>query len=102
MSLNLQIKIIGLISFFSLAVSAQDYRPASKEFWKEVESAMKDSNFEKILQISQEQIESTKKDSLENAEGWLAAGLALQKLKFYFGSTTLFGDILKNKIGTEV
>jgi hypothetical protein len=79
-----------------------NYHPANSEFWKTVEASLKDNNFEKVLEESNDQLTSTKRDSLEHEEAKVAAAIGLQRKGFYFGASTLFGDVIKSKIGTEV
>jgi hypothetical protein len=71
-------------------------------FQEELQQALKDSNFEKILKLSNERLKSVKKDSLDASEAELAEAIALKHLGFTFGATGIIGNILKNKLGTDV
>jgi hypothetical protein len=78
------------------------YKPVNITFWRTIEDSLKDKNFEHTMDLAQEKYRTTKKDSLENSEAWLAWALGLQKLGFIYAASTIYGDIMKTRVGTEV
>ncbi|MDZ4677100.1 MAG: hypothetical protein SGI74_06270 [Oligoflexia bacterium] len=100
----MKIKIFLFIFFISLTCQGQlpVYKPVNPEFWKEIESSLKDLNYENMIEIAIDQYRATKKDSLENAEAKVAIAMALQKKGFNFAATGIQSEVIKAKIGTEV
>ncbi|MCC6276483.1 MAG: hypothetical protein IT289_01060 [Oligoflexia bacterium] len=105
------IKRVGLILFCLSLLFTWDkssgqllvsYKPVNITFWRTIEDAIRDKNYDKGLSLAQEQHELTKKDSLENGEAWLGFAQILQKQGFFFASSTIFGDLMKTRVGTEL
>src|SRR5690242_15331394 len=88
--------VIFMLLVNALSVQAQVYKPVNQEFWNDVQVAIKDSNYGKVLKLAAEKMSSSKKDSLENSEAQLAIGQALVKANLSFGATTIFGGLIKN------
>ncbi|MBK9294041.1 MAG: hypothetical protein IPM57_06285 [Oligoflexia bacterium] len=94
--------IVFLIFLLSLNLNAYEYKPIDKELWGEVQKALKENNFNRLVKLSQEKSRSVKKDSLENAEAQVVLGMGLTNAKVYFGATAILSKAIKEKIGTEV
>jgi hypothetical protein len=82
--------------------TASDYIPSNKVFWSEIQEPLKDSNYEKVIDLAESQMSSSKKDSLDYAEARLAQAMSLKHLNFAYGATVILGDLIKNKLGTSV
>jgi len=97
-------KFLYLILLTPLLTTAADleYKAVNKEFWKESQEALKDKNFNKLVNESSTKMKVLKKDGLEYAEAQVVLAQGLLNSKIYFGATNILSQVIKNKIGTEV
>lgn len=100
------IKFTLLLLSFSLQAAAPTppayvYLPVSKAYWDQVQEALKDQNYTRVVKIAEARFKETKRDSLEYAEAQVSLGLALSKLKLPFGATAILSQVVKEKVGTQ-
>ncbi len=76
------------------------YVPVDPEFWKRVEGSLKSGNYVKAVVLGADSTKEYGANSDDGTEGQLATAIGLKSLKFYFGATLLFDEIIRKRRGT--
>lgn len=87
----------------STEVKKVDYQPLNTDFWERIQKSRAIGNSIKALMLAVEYTEKTVKGLKEDeAEGRLAMGIALEDLNFNFAANSIYLDLVRKNLGTQV